>query len=277
MMKAIEVIFLLSGGLTLAYMTKIFVAIFVEKNKDVNKQSKYDNLKHYMNAESTFAVTVSAAVLFIWGLFPHALMDRVARLGKNFMDYKALRLGFYAAEDTGHAVAYFSLNNLKGAAISIIIGVLVYFLIIRKLLMRKDNYIDAWPKWLDMENLIYRPILLGFLPTVGAIASRVCDSLLDTVVVILRKTLYKDSKLPHERREGNIISEFIGKTMNLCQTVRNRLWGRKNPTHIDFVHEAAARQEEIRESSMIIQRSLSFGLLMFGIGLALTLIYIIMM
>lgn len=277
MMKAIEVIFLLSGGLTLAYMTKIFVAVFVEKNKDANKQSKYDNLKHYMNAESTFALTVSAAVLFIWGLFPHTLMDRVARLGKNFMDYKALRLGFYAAEDTGHAVAYFSLTNLKGAAISIIIGVLVYFLIIRKLLMREDKYINAWPKWLDMENLIYRPILLSFLPTVCAIASRVCDSLLDTVVVVLRKTLYKDSKLPHERREGNIISEFIGKAMNLCQAVRNRLWGRKNPTHIDFVHAAAARHEEIRESSMIIQRSLSFGLLMFGIGLALTLIYIILM
>lgn len=284
MMKAIEVIFLSSGGLTLAYMTKIFVAVFVEKNKDVNKQSKYDNIKHYMNAESTFALTVSAAVLFIWGLFPHTIMERVAGLGKNFMNHSDLVLGcvsmddwFVSPEGAGHAVAYFSLTNLKGAAISIIIGVLVYFLIIRKLLMREDNYINAWPKWLDMENLIYRPILLGFLPTVGAIAGRVCDSLLDTVVVILRKTLYKDSKLPHERREGNIISEFIGKTMNLCQTVRNRLWGRKNPTHIDFVHAAAARYEEIQESSMIIQRSLSFGLLMFGIGLALTLIYIIMM
>lgn len=284
MMKAIEGIFLLSGGLTLAYMTKIFVAIFVEKNKDVNKQSKYDNIKHYMNAESTFALTVSAAVLFIWGLFPHTIMDRVAGLGKNFMNHSDLVLGcvsmddwFVSPEGAGHAVAYFSLNNLKGAAISIIIGVLVYFLIIRKLLMREDDYINAWPKWLDMENLIYRPILLGFLPTVGAIASRVFDSLLDTVVVILRKTLYKDSKLPHERREGNVISEFIGKTMNLCQAVRNRLWGRKNPTHIDFVHAAAARYEEMRESSMIIQRSLSFGLLMFGIGLALTLIYIIMM
>ncbi len=284
MMKAIEVIFLLSGGLTLAYILKIFVAIFVEKNKDVNKQSKYDNIKHYMNAESTFALTVSAAVLFIWGLFPHTIMDRVAGLGKNFMDHSALVLGcvsmddwFVSPEGAEHVVAYFSLTNLKGAAISIIIGVLVYFLIIRKLLMREDNYINAWPKWLDVENLIYRPLLLDFLPTVCAIASRVCDSLLDTVVVILRKTLYKDSKLPHERREGNIISEFIGKIMNLCQAVRNRLWGRKNPTHVDFVHVAAARYEEIRESSMIIQRSLSFGLLMFGIGLALTLIYIIMM
>ena len=31
-MKAVEWIFLLSGGLTVAYMTKLFVAIFIEKN-----------------------------------------------------------------------------------------------------------------------------------------------------------------------------------------------------------------------------------------------------
>ena len=33
-MKGIEWIFLISGGLTAAYMTKLFFAIFVEKNAD---------------------------------------------------------------------------------------------------------------------------------------------------------------------------------------------------------------------------------------------------
>lgn len=269
LMKAVEVIFLLSGGMTLAYMTKLFVAIFVEKNTDSAKQNKYDNMKQYMNIESGFALMTSALVLFIWGLFPHTFMDRAARLGEGFMN-------FYAPEGAEHVVAYFSLTNLKGAFISIVIGIIVYFLIIRTLLMREGEYVNAWPKWLDMENLIYRPILLTFLPTVCGIASRIFDSALDIAVVILRKGLYKDSPLPYERREGNVISEFIGKILNLCQSIRNRLWGRKNPTHKDFVHAAAAKSEEISESSMIIQGSLSFGLLMFGVGLALTLIYIIL-
>ena len=36
---------------------------------------------------------------------------------------------------------------------------------------RKD-YVDLWPKWLDLEDLVYRPVLLTILPTIGgAIAS----------------------------------------------------------------------------------------------------------
>ena len=269
LIKTVEVIFLISGGLTLAYMTKLFMAVFVESNQDAEKQKKYDDNKQYMNKVSGFALTLSALVLFVWGLFPHITMDKAAGLGESFMN-------FLSAGNAGHSVAYFSLGNLKGALISIIIGVIVYVFIIRKLLVKNGAYINAWPKWMDMENLIYRPILLVFLPTVCGIVCRVCDSAVDTIVVFLRKTFYKDSPLPYERREGNAFTAFTGRVLNFWQAVRNRLWGRKHPTHTDFVHLTAAGVEDFRESFMIIQRSLSFGLLMFGIGLALTLIYIIL-
>ncbi len=269
LMKAVEVIFLVSGGMTAAYMTKLFVAVFVEKNEDADRQKQYDGETHYMNKESGFALTAGALVLLIWGLFPHRIMDRAAVLGEQFMN-----AAYFEAEQ--ETVAYFSLANLQGALISIAIGALIYFVIIRKLLMREGRYIDAWPKWLDLESLLYRPVLLGFLPTVCAIACRICDSIVDIIVVTLRRTLYKDSPLPHERSEGNAVTDLFGRLMNLCQSLRNHLWGRKKQTHKDFVHITAAGVEEFRESFMIIQRSLSFGLLMFGIGLALTLIYIIL-
>ncbi|MBD5454534.1 MAG: NADH dehydrogenase [Lachnospiraceae bacterium] len=269
LIKTVEVIFLISGGLTLAYMTKLFMAVFVESNQDAEKQKKYDDNKQYMNKVSGFALTVSAIVLFLWGLIPHLTMDKAAELGESFMN-------FLSVENAGHRVAYFSLGNLKGALISIIIGVIVYVFIIRKLLIKNGAYINAWPKWLDVENLLYRPILLVFLPTVCGIACRVCDSAVDMIVVFLRKTSYKDSPLPYERREGNAFTAFTGRVLNFWQALRNRLWGRKHPTHTDFVHLTAAGVEDFRESFMIIQRSLSFGLLMFGIGLALTLIYIIL-
>ena len=49
-MKGAEWIFLVSGGLTAAYMTKLFVALFVEKNADPAVQAKYDAQKRkYMN------------------------------------------------------------------------------------------------------------------------------------------------------------------------------------------------------------------------------------
>lgn len=266
--NAVEMIFLISGGLTVAYMTKLFVAIFVEKNKDEKKQKQYDKIKHYMNMESGFALTLSALALFVWGLFPHAIMDKAAQMGEKFMN-------LLGAEPLEGVVAYFSFENLKGALISIIIGAFVYVLVVRILLVRKGEYVSAWPKWLDMEELIYKPLLLGFLPLICGIASRVFDSMIDIAVVVMRKTLYKDSPIPHERSEGNAVTERIGEVMNFIQSLRNRLWGRKNPTHTDFVHAVASGVDDFRESFVIIQRSLSFGLLMFSVGLALTLIYII--
>lgn len=291
-MRAVEYIFLFSGGLTVAYMTKLFVAIFVETNTDREVQRKFDQMKRYMNGQSTFALAGSAALLLIWGLFPHSIMDRVAQLGQSLMHL----------EEAGHTVAYFSLTNLFGGVISITIGALVYLFVIRRLLMKKGpnavrTYINAWPEWLDLENLLYRPILLRFLPficelpfklcanlrpiwfklipTVCAIGCRIMDSFVDFAVVGLRKSVYKDSPLPHELAEGNALTLIIGKTLNSIQNILNRTWRRKNPSRNDYVHILAVKNTEFKENSMIIGRSLSFGLMLLGIGLCLTLIYLI--
>jgi hydrogenase-4 component B len=93
--------------------------------------------------------------------------------------------------------------------------------------------------------------------------------------VALRKTIYRDSPLPHERTEGNVVTETTGRFRNLLQRIANRLWRHNNPVEKDYVHLYAVRGEEFEETNRIIQRSLSFGLMLFGIGLCLTLIYII--
>ncbi|MDO4308721.1 MAG: proton-conducting transporter membrane subunit [Eubacteriales bacterium] len=276
-MRAVEYIFLFSGGLTVAYMTKLFAAIFVEKNASAEVQRKFDHMKGYMNGQSTFALAGSAVLLLIWGLFPHTIMDRAAAIGQGLMHL----------EEEGHMVAYFSFQNLFGGAVSIGIGAVVYFLVIRRYLMRTEGekarkgtgacaaYADAWPAWLDLENLIYRPLLLQFLPFICGVACRIADSFVDLSVVVLRRTIYSDSPLPHERTEGNAFTERAGKLLNGLQGLGNRLWNRKNPGGKDFVHILAVRYEEFTETNKIIRRSLSFGLMLFGIGLCLTLVYII--
>ena len=265
-MKAVEWIFLISGGLTVAYMTKLFVAVFVEKNKSAEVQRRFDGMKSYMNLQSKGALTGSAVLLVIWGLFPHSLMDRAAEAGQSLMHLS----------EFGHRVAYFSLANLSGAVISIAIGAVVYVCIIRRCLMKEGRYINRWPQWMDMENLIYRPVLLGFLPLVGGIFSRIVDSAVDLCVVALRKTIYRDSPLPHERSEGNVFTVFLGKILNGIQAFGNLTWKRRKPSGKDYIHIMAVSNEELAESSKIIQRSLSFGLMLVGIGLCLTLIYLIL-
>ncbi len=282
-MTAIEWIFLISGGMTAAYMTKLFVAIFVEENASAELQRTYDRQKEYMNRESTFALTGSALLLFLWGLFPGQLMDRAAALGQRFMG-----LG-----EAGHAVSYFSWECLKGGLISLGIGALLYFFVIRKLLMGEENsreavvlgrrkkpkhqqpvYLNLWPKWLDLENLMYRP-LIAILSSVCGLFCRILDTLVDLLVLFLRKTIYRDSPLPHELQEGSVFTVFLGSIANGCAKLYYQMFRKGTPAEKDYVHEFAVRRAEMRQNNIVIGRSLSFALMLLCIGFLLTLFYLI--
>lgn len=269
-MTAIEWLFLFSGGLTIAYMTKLFVAVFIERNQDAALQKKYDGQKKYMNAASGFAVTVSALVLFVWGLAPGLTMDRAAELSQGFM----------GLAEYGNKAEYFRFENLGGAMVSVSIGGLVYLFFIRGCLLKRQEkgksvYVNVWPAWLDLEELLYRPLLLTILPTMLGVLCRVLDSFTDTVAVLLRRTIYQDSPLPHERLEGNAFTDALGGTLNGLERLGNCLWNRKHPKAVNYRHVLAMKNAEFKETNRIIGRSLSFGLLLFGVGLALTLIYLV--
>lgn len=274
--KTVEAAFLLSGGLTVAYMAKLFGAVFVEKNRDEEIQRKYDDRRVYMGTGSRAALTAAAGALLIWGLFPHRIMDRAAGLAQGFM----------GLEEAGERAAYFSPESLRGGMISIGIGVLVYALFVRKVLMKREGkavtgrssktvYVDRWPGWLDLEKIVYRPllkVLFGFF----SVSCRILDCFVDGTVVVLRRSLFRDSALPYERPEGNFLTAWLGRMLNRIQRLGNHIWHRGAPRDRDYVHLAAARYDEARENSLLIQRSLSFGLLLFALGLVLTLAYLIL-
>lgn len=267
-MRAIEWIFLLSGGLTIAYMTKLYVCLFIEKNADEAVQKKYDALSgKYMNRVSAFALTVSAVLLPLMGFLPGTVMDGIADMGQDF-----LRAG------TMEKVSYFSAANLRGSLISLVFGALIYGFIVRFLLMKKSSakkyYVNCMPAWLDLENLIYRPLLLRILPFTFGMLCRFLDSLVDTIVVVLRKTVYRDEKLPHERPEGNVFTHLAACTASFFEGLGNLILRRKNPKKRNYEHKLALMHEEWSENTMMITRSMSFGLLLFCVGLILTVAYL---
>ena len=270
---AVEWLFLISGGLTVAYMTKLFVAIFVEKNGDAARQASYEEKKPYMNRVTGFALTASAVILLLWGLAPGLTMDPAARLGQSFMQLT----------EAGEKVAYYSWGNLSGAFISMGIGAAVYLVLVRRMLMKPGKalgytaYVNPWPVWLDLEELLYRPLLLSLLPLLCGILCRVLDSAVDLLVVALRRTIYRNSPLPHELAEGNMLTATFGHMLNGLQWLGNRTWNRRHPRRREYVHLLAMKHTAIKEESFIIRRSLSFGLLLFCLGLGLTLVYILLL
>lgn len=163
--KAVEYLFLLSGGMTIGYMLKLFIAIFVEKPVENTEQKTKD---HHMDLGkswkisplSALALIIPAIIIIVCGVVPSIYIDNLSVYMSNITH----------APEIEH-ISIFSLENLKGFAISLTIGLLVY-LFIRKALMKEQNgvrvYVNRWPGKLDLEELIYRPLLLKLLPAVFA-------------------------------------------------------------------------------------------------------------
>ena len=270
-MRVIEWIFLLSGGLTIAYMTKLFVAVFLEKNNDETLQKAYDEKTDYMNLQSKIAVGAPAMLFVLFGVLPTITMDKFADMAQSFM----------GLEHHAHAVHYFTWTNLKGSLISILIGAFVYVVIVRKCLMKKQEngtfiYKNCWPKRLDLEDYLYRPILLQFLSKIFGILCGMLDIATDAVVVILRKTIYKDSKPIKELEEGNELTHTFGMVFNKTEGLLNHTIWREHPHEKDFEHRFALLYSGFKENISMIVRSLSYGLILFSVGLCGVLIYLLM-
>jgi hydrogenase-4 component B len=198
-----EWVFLVSGGFTFAYMLKLFICIFVERNNNEERQAAYEKEKTCMDVWSTAAVCGSSVFMVLLG--QPAVMKRLAL----FMTGREHIMEFHA----------FTITNLKGGLISLAIGAAVYLLIVRKGLMRGGSYVNLWPEKLDLEDLLYRPLLTSWLPGFfGAIAGvfgenlilrpvcrgvffaatvfgRALSTSMDALIVLLRRTVMRETKV----------------------------------------------------------------------------------
>lgn len=232
--QAVEWIFLISGALTVAYMLKLFVALFLTEPPLRHSHPK----RAYVTPPSAVVLCVSAAVPPLLGLFPHRLMDPIGALGVSFMN----------GHETSHAVHYFAWSNLKGAVLTLVLGAAFYFLFVYARLMRQDAsgrrcYVDLWPQWLDLERLVYRPILTGLLPFLGALFARVLDALCDGPV-----------------------SRLLGRADRKRFVVQ--------PEDASFgVYPAGSASPSFR---VFLPSSLAYSLLAFALGLLFVLVYLLM-
>lgn len=269
-MKIIEWLFLISGGMTVAYMCKLFVAVFVEKNDDAAVQAAYDQKKIYVSFAGKVMLTISAALFVIMGAAPQLTMEKMANAAQSFL----------GVASKGETIAYFSWTNLKGGLISIGIGVVIYLVFVRGVLMKKQEngqkvYIDCWPKVLDLEDTLYRPILLGALPIVCGVICRIFDQMVDWIIRLLERTIYREAATDYELEEGNGLTHCVGSVLNETADLLNHTVWKQHPNEKDYVHGLALVYSNIKENMGIIGRSLSYGLLLFCLGLCGTLIYLL--
>ncbi len=307
----VEGLFVVTGGMTAAYMTKLYIAIFWEKNPD--HQDEMDAHKD-LRGWSALAVCLPALLIPLLGSMPNDLMNPIGQLAQDFMH----------SQGPHHAVNYFSAVNLSGSAKSLLIGAALYVLVIRPLLMRYDEtgvriYVDRWPSWLDMEDRLYRPLMNllikvgsffgkcadrlmdllipaavstgaffascadrlmdALIPAaiqVGTFFARCTDNLIDGTVLFIKGAVFSKPRKQTVITVGTRFTYILGRLFDIGASILNRTFRRRNPITTDFVYVFAAAYDELRESSHRLTRSVSFGLLLLCIGLYLAFTYLLM-
>lgn len=265
---AAEWLFLLTGGITVAYMLKLFVALFVEKHP--TRQGEFDGLDaSYMRPLSRLSLVAPALLLPVLGMTPQITMDGLADLGQ----------AFFAGDPLEHGIHYFSVINLKGSLISIGIGLFLYLAVVRTLLMEKNretagekSYVNRWPNWLDLENLVYRPLLQVALPGIGGAICQVLDRyVLSVLVQVFLSVSSVVCRGMDHLADGLIL--FARRTTHRQVRKKKAYTGTGRMAHVRnlWMDDVA----DIRHTGKLVEESFSFGLMLFCIGLCLTLGYLL--
>lgn len=265
LMKGIEILFLISGGLTIAYMTKLYICLFWQKHATC--QAEFDGMRHYLSPIGAVGILFSAIILPVFGL-----------LGAQFMTPLAQRsLSFLGLEDLHHAVHYFSSENLLGAAESIAIGVAVYLGIVRPFMITKQGeYVDRWPAKLDLENGLYRPIVLHLLPDTATVITRGLSEMPERVMGFANTTVLNPLQDKPVAPVGNAFTYNMGRFTNAVSSFFSRALRLKKPLRTDFEYIFDAAWRELVRGVTRISRSISFGLMLLVIGLFGTVLYLLL-
>ncbi len=238
---AVEWLFLFSGGLTAAYLLKMYVAIFWSA-----PAQGLHSRDSWGTAATRIALCAAAITLPALGLTPHAVSERIA----------AVTLPFTGGHPFSHAIHYFSWVNLKGVVISLGIGAAVYLLFIRRVLLKKGVYLDRWPLWLSLENSVYVPAIRGLWVVLFAVVHAICD-LPDALILLLGRTVLRPS---------------AGEAPSLYHRELHRYALRHRLTD----HQLSDRVDTAQEEADRMRGSLSFGLLLTVFGLCAVLLYVIL-
>ena len=249
------VIFTITGGMTLCYMTKLFVCLFVEKGPASEKEG--------LKPLSLVSVWIPALILFVMGIIPGLFTKIPETAILNETGLVSSEFGEVAEME------WFAFHTMKGGLISICIGIVLYFVVVRLLLMKKTPegyfYRDGLPKWFDLEKYIYRPVILYALPFVLAIPFRFLDRAMDMLAFFLRKKVL--NPLRHKAK-GSGGSYYLGNALDF-------ITGRRKNGKQSFTGKLALQGAETAELFRILERSISFSMLLFALGLVITLIYML--
>ncbi len=143
--KICEIVFIISSSFTVAYLLKIFVAVFIEKsNHDIEK------VKARISKRALLPMVIFSLMSIYIGLNPNAILHVLDKALKPFGNAQPIAVNFY------------TFNNIKSSMIIILIGIIIYMGFIRRVLKKGEGtnwyYVNPTLNWISLEKHIYIPI-----------------------------------------------------------------------------------------------------------------------
>ena len=244
--SVVEWVFLLSGGLTVAYMTKLYICLFWQKPLGtVDADSP-------LSAAAGISVAVPA-LLLLSGVLPALAIEPLCRIG----------LPFLSGREFAEPVSYFSLRNLSGFLISAAAGAVVYLLVVRRVLIHDGSYRDADASLPSLTDRVYLPLCRNSV-TALTVLCRVPDQAVDLCAYLLRRyVLYGTApRRYHPHKLLVRIGEMIDR--------------RRKPAEGEPAASAVLIQwwEAAADTTRRVLGNFSFALLMTCLGISVLLIYL---
>ncbi|WP_099187690.1 complex I subunit 5 family protein [Tepidibacter mesophilus] len=142
----LEILFTVCSSFTVAYLLKIFIAIFVEKNDDFKGQYKTKIKKRALLP----MIILSISIVYV-AIKPSFLI--------HIMNKESM---FFNIKLSGHFVMdFYTIDNIKASIVTIFLGIGIYVLFIRKHLLVEEFgykvYKNLSLEWFNLENDFYRP------------------------------------------------------------------------------------------------------------------------
>jgi len=155
-----EVLFTLGSALTAAYMCKLFVAVFVEKNK-----AFYGQYKDLIRKRAMVPLFVLSGGIILIGIKP-----------EFFVNVFEMALGNLGYE--GHvSIEFFAMKPMGTAMGTILLGIGIYAVFVRKMLYRvvegKRIYVNPSLSWFQLEEHLYRPVVLAVFKVSSAVFKKI--------------------------------------------------------------------------------------------------------
>ena len=251
----VEWLFPFSGGLTAAYMLKLFITIFVKKPAEETPKGKA------LSPLSAIALILSAIVIPVIGVLPHKLAEKIS----------LSMVELIGGHHFHHQVHYLAFENLKGVIISVTIGLVVYFLFIRKALTKEQDgkkiIVNPLENKFSLEENVYKPLFRATISVIFVFAKACCD-ITDIIVFVLSKTILKLSKEHGEaqpRRYSYALGAFFDKHSK----------HHSNENEETIADYLASISETISQTTSRLSRSFSFALFMTCFGICLVLLYLL--